>query len=84
MHRNMLRSVALEADGWVYHFGETIEDGVGTPEFRRISPATREVQAVGVPSGNNVEYYGWLRWLPQSRVLLVGDGRQIRAVQVGN
>ena len=84
VHRNMLRSVALEADGWVYHFGEKIEDGVGTPEFRRISPATREVQAVGVPIGNNVEYYGWLRWLPQSRVLLVGDGRQIRAVQVGN
>ena len=84
VHRNMLRSVALEADGWVYHFGEKIEDGVGTPEFRRISPATREVQAVGVPIGNNVEYYGWLRWLPQSRVLLVGDGRQIRAVRIGN
>ena len=83
VHRNMLRCVALAADGWVYHFGGRLEGGVETPEFRRVSLATREVQAVGVPIGDNVEYYGWLRWLPRSRVLLAGDGRQIRAVRIG-
>jgi hypothetical protein len=32
----------------------------------------------------NVFYWGRLKWLPQRRVLLVGNGSQIFAVKVDN
>jgi hypothetical protein len=83
VHRNMLRCVALEANGWIYHFAENNDGGRKVPEFRRISLDAHEVQSMGVPVGSNVEYHGWMSWLPRSGVLLVGDGRQLQAVKIG-
>lgn len=94
-HQNLYyRSTAL-GDGWLYHFGIKQENGEDLVELRRISLATGAVQPVPgqatVPitrnptSGqpNNLFYWGWLRWLPQSRVLLIGNGGQFTAVRVG-
>jgi hypothetical protein len=65
-------------------------------ELRRISLTTREVQSVpGQPLQNmecfldsmqgktcNLFYWGWLRWLPESRVLIIGNGGQFTAVKI--
>ena len=95
-YRNLYyRSTAL-GDGWLFHFGLKQENGKDLVELRRISLATGAVQPVpgqaavsitrntmtGQP--NNLFYWGWLRWLPQSRVLLIGNGGQFTAVQVGS
>ena len=91
------RSAAL-ADGWLYHFGVASKGGADVVELRRVALATREVQPVPGQSAQPVEcfldarlgkavnlfYWGWLRWLPQSRVLLIGNGGQFTAVQVGS
>ena len=91
------RSAAL-ADDWLYHFGVASKDGADVVELRRISLATREVQPVpGQPAqpvecfldarmgkAVNLFYWGWLRWLPKSRVLVIGNGGQFTAVQVGS
>jgi hypothetical protein len=95
-YRNLLyRSNAL-GDGWLYHFGQIQKEGVDMVELRRISLATREVQPIpGQPLQSmeclldsmqgktcNLFYWGWLRWLPESRVLIIGNGGQFTAVKM--
>ncbi|NCD23287.1 MAG: hypothetical protein EOL90_10160 [Spartobacteria bacterium] len=95
-YRNLyFRSTALGA-GWLYHFGVVQEASEDRLALRRISLATQEVQPVpgqdAVPltltpeagQPNNLFYWGWLRWLPKSRVLVIGNGGQFTAVQVGS
>lgn len=95
-YRNLLyRSNAL-GEGWLYHFGQIQKEGVDMVELRRISLATREVQPIpGQPLQSmeclldsmqgktcNLFYWGWLRWLPESRVLIIGNGGQFTAVKM--
>ncbi len=76
---------AVAGDGWIYHFADKLVAGEKTVELRRLSLATGEVQSIaGVPMRPNVFYWGRLKWLPQRRVLLVGNGSQIFAVKVDN
>ncbi|MGD9612569.1 MAG: hypothetical protein AB7V22_06660 [Kiritimatiellia bacterium] len=74
----------LVAEGWLYHFASVVVNGTEGLELRRVSLATREIQALdaGLFRGN-VYYLGRIHWLPDQKVLLVGDGGRLAAFVVG-
>lgn len=86
VYADMYRSGTAMVDGWFYHFGvDTASEGTGGTKLRRISLVTKEVQNIQAVSVRaSVSRFGWLRWLPQKRVLIVNDGRQISAVKIGD
>jgi len=74
---------AMVAEGWLYHFAEITVDGDTVMELRRVSLATREIQAIdGGLFRGNIYHLGWIRWLPGKRIILAGDGERIVAVQM--
>lgn len=76
---------ALVADGWLYHFADVVVDGTEGLELRRVSLATREIQTLdaGLFHGN-IYYLGRMHWLPDEKILLVGDGERMVALKVGS
>ena len=94
-YRNILFRSNVLGDGWLYHWGFRQITGAEWYELRRVNLLTGEVQTVpgqvpvatdpwGTPPWQrvNIYYWGWLRWLPQSRTLIIGNGGQFTAVKV--
>ena len=80
---DMFHDAAVVADGWLYHFAGITVDGNGQGILRRTSLTTGAAQVIeGVEPGQNLFQWGWLKWLPQSRVLLAGNGNRIFAVKI--
>ena len=80
---DMFHDAAVIADGWLYHFAGITVDGKGQAILRRTSLTTGAVQVIeGFEPGQNLFQWGWLKWLPQSRVLLAGNGNRIFAVKI--
>ena len=81
---DMSHDAAVVADGWLYHFAGITVDGKKQGILRRTSLTTGAVQVIeGFEPGSNLYQWGWLKWLPQSRVLLAGNGNRIFAVNIG-
>ena len=96
-YRNILFRSNVLGDGWLYHWGFKQIQGEEWYDLRRINLAAGEVQPVpgqeairtdpwGTPDWQrvNLYYFGWLRWLPKSRILIIGNGGQFTAVKAGN
>ncbi len=94
-YRNILFRSNVLGDGWLYHWGFKQITGAEWYELRRVNLLTGEVQEVpgqaaivtdpwGTPAWQrvNIYYWGWLRWLPRSRLLIIGNGGQFTAVKV--
>ena len=83
VHGDMYHDATVVADGWVYHFAGKSVNGETQDELRRLSLATGAVQVMaGVQIRHDYFHWGWLKWLPQSRVLLAGNGNRIFAVKI--
>ncbi|HRT05645.1 MAG TPA: hypothetical protein P5204_08105 [Kiritimatiellia bacterium] len=80
---DMFHDAAVVADGWLFHFAGITVDGKGQAILRRTSLTTGAAQVIeGFEPGQNLFQWGWLKWLPQSRVLLAGNGNRIFAVRI--